>query len=85
MYATPGNHPYVLPFGMLKDVTDRGPLWDPSLNTYSYFYDYVADREDKDAAREPTSLTPTASNPERPYLVVSLRRLGGRRDIRVTR
>ncbi len=66
MYATPGNHPYVLPFGTLKDVTDRGPLWDPSLNTYSYFYDYVVDREDQAAGRAPTSLTPTASNPKAP-------------------
>lgn len=40
MYAFPGPHPYVLPFKMLKDDTDRGPLWDPSLNNYAYFYDY---------------------------------------------
>ncbi|KAJ4396630.1 Vacuolar protein sorting-associated protein 62 [Gnomoniopsis smithogilvyi] len=40
MYAFPGPHPYVLPFQMLKDDTDRGPLWDPSLNNYAYFYDY---------------------------------------------
>lgn len=42
MYAFPGAHPYVLPFKMLKDVTDDGPLWDPSLNNYAYFYDYKA-------------------------------------------
>jgi hypothetical protein len=36
MYAMPGKHPYVLPFGMLADVTDRGPLWDPALNYYAY-------------------------------------------------
>lgn len=40
MYAFPGPHPYVLPFQMLKDDTDRGPLWDPALNNYAYFYDY---------------------------------------------
>lgn len=40
MYAFPGPHPYVLPFQMLKDDTDRGPLWDPSLNQYAYFYNY---------------------------------------------
>lgn len=40
MYAFPGPHAYVLPFKMLKDDTDRGPLWDPSLNNYAYFYDY---------------------------------------------
>lgn len=41
MYAFPGPHAYVLPFKMLKDDTDRGPLWDPSLNNYAYFYDYT--------------------------------------------
>jgi hypothetical protein len=43
MYALPGKHPYVLPFGMLADETDRGPLWDPAKNTYAYHYDYAAD------------------------------------------
>ncbi|KAK6607731.1 vacuolar protein sorting-associated protein [Botrytis cinerea] len=33
MYATPGTHPYVLPFKLLADVTDKGPIWDPSLIT----------------------------------------------------
>ncbi|KAK7744537.1 Vacuolar protein sorting-associated protein 62 [Cytospora paraplurivora] len=42
MYAFPGDHAYVLPFKMLKDQTDRGPLWDPSLNNYAYFYDHLA-------------------------------------------
>ena len=36
LYAMPGKHPYVLPFGMLADVTDKGPLWDPTLNYYAY-------------------------------------------------
>ncbi|OLN95495.1 putative vacuolar protein sorting-associated protein TDA6-like protein 2 [Colletotrichum chlorophyti] len=40
MYPGPGDHPYVLPFKMLKDETDRGPLWDPAKNIYSYWYDY---------------------------------------------
>jgi hypothetical protein len=43
MYATPGLHPYVLPGGILHDETDRGPLWDPTLNLYSYTYDYRSD------------------------------------------
>ncbi|KAI1001510.1 hypothetical protein K3495_g6688 [Podosphaera aphanis] len=38
LYATPGRHPYVLPFGMLADVTDRGPLWDPALNYLAYHH-----------------------------------------------
>lgn len=38
MYATPGRHPYILPFGILADVTDRGPLWDPSLNYKAFWY-----------------------------------------------
>ncbi|KAF1963602.1 vacuolar sorting-associated protein-like protein [Byssothecium circinans] len=43
MYATPGVHPYVLPGGILHDVTDRGPLWDPAMNMLSYTYDYKRD------------------------------------------
>ena len=38
MYATPGLHPYILPWGMLHDQTDRGPLWDPALNSKSFLY-----------------------------------------------
>lgn len=38
MYATPGVHPYVLPFGVLHDETDRGPLWDPILNSHTYTF-----------------------------------------------
>ncbi|KAK0943974.1 Vacuolar protein sorting-associated protein 62 [Friedmanniomyces endolithicus] len=40
MYPTPGLHPYILPFGLLHDQTDRGPLWDPTLNVKSFTYDY---------------------------------------------
>ncbi|KAJ9652185.1 Vacuolar protein sorting-associated protein 62 [Neophaeococcomyces mojaviensis] len=43
MYATPGSHPYVLPWGILHDQTDRGPLWDPALNSHMYTYDYEKD------------------------------------------
>ncbi|KAE9964217.1 hypothetical protein BLS_008538 [Venturia inaequalis] len=43
MYATPGVHTYVLPFGLLHDVTDRGPLWDPVLNLQAFTYDYKKD------------------------------------------
>jgi len=43
MYATPGTHPYVLPWGLLHDVTDRGPLWDPLQNVHAYTYDYLND------------------------------------------
>ncbi|KAH7392376.1 vacuolar sorting-associated protein-like protein [Phaeosphaeria sp. MPI-PUGE-AT-0046c] len=44
MYATAGVHPYSLPGGILHDVTDRGPLWDPVQNLYSFTYDYRTDR-----------------------------------------
>lgn len=44
MYATAGVHPYVLPGGILHDVTDRGPLWDPVKNLYSFTYDYHSDQ-----------------------------------------
>jgi hypothetical protein len=68
MYASPGLHPYVLPFKLLKDITDKGPLWDPALNNYAYWFDYEVDRdEDKNSTvRERTSLTPAASNPDLP-------------------
>lgn len=82
MYALPGNHPYILPFNLLKDVTDRGPLWDPAKNTYSYWYDYVQDLDDGldldddldgevdllSAHRHAnsTSLLPTSENPDAP-------------------
>ncbi|OQN96073.1 hypothetical protein B0A48_17873 [Cryoendolithus antarcticus] len=38
MYGTPGLQPYVLPWGILHDQTDRGPLWDPALNARSFVY-----------------------------------------------
>ncbi|KAL8708390.1 MAG: hypothetical protein Q9220_006680, partial [cf. Caloplaca sp. 1 TL-2023] len=43
MYATPGLHPYVLPLGLLHDTTDRGPLWDPTLNALPYTYNHTTD------------------------------------------
>ncbi|KAA8649994.1 uncharacterized protein ATNIH1004_002674 [Aspergillus tanneri] len=43
MYATRGTHSYVLPWGLLHDQTDRGPLWDPLLNSHTYTYDYEND------------------------------------------
>lgn len=43
MYATPGTHPYILPLGVLHDETDRGPLWDPALNSLTYTYNHVTD------------------------------------------
>jgi len=39
MYATPGTHSYILPWGLLHDQTDKGPLWDPALNSHMYTYD----------------------------------------------
>lgn len=43
MYAMPGAHPYVLPLGILHDQTDRGPLWDPALNSHMYTYNHHTD------------------------------------------
>lgn len=43
MYATTGVHEYILPWGLLHDVTDRGPLWDPLLNSHAYTYDFDED------------------------------------------
>jgi hypothetical protein len=62
MYADSGKHPYVIPFGLLADETDRGPLWDPARNTYAYFYDPEAN----DEGNITSSLIPAASNPEAP-------------------
>ncbi|KAM0453522.1 hypothetical protein ACHAPV_006308 [Trichoderma viride] len=77
MYALPGPHPYVLPFKMLKDVTDKGPLWDPALNNYAYFYDYTLENPEdtiehedsigvKGLTHDTGSFTPAASNPDAP-------------------
>lgn len=54
MYATPGAHPYILPWGILHDLTDRGPLWDPALNSHAYTYDYKGD------VLRSSNLTPSA-------------------------
>jgi hypothetical protein len=43
MYATAGIHEYILPLGLLHDVTDPGPLWDPLLNSHMYTYDTSTD------------------------------------------
>ncbi|KAJ5150928.1 uncharacterized protein N7482_010180, partial [Penicillium canariense] len=43
MYAHTGVHEYILPWGLLHDLTDRGPLWDPLLNVKGYTYDYDTD------------------------------------------
>lgn len=53
MYPLPGPHPYIIPFGLLKDVTDKGPLWDPSLNNYAYHYDYTLDSFDENPDNMP--------------------------------
>ncbi|KAI9743941.1 MAG: Vacuolar protein sorting-associated protein 62 [Claussenomyces sp. TS43310] len=81
MYATPGKHPYVIPFGILKDVTDKGPLWDPAQNFHSYHYDTTAaEGEDRGHRRRSLSpateqdpfldgiktLTPTTNTPDAP-------------------
>lgn len=65
MYAMPGLQPYILPFKMLKDVTDRGPLWDPAKNSRMYFYEF--DRpEPENSMNNPDCLTPAAQNPDAP-------------------
>ncbi|KAK3365502.1 hypothetical protein B0T24DRAFT_635988 [Lasiosphaeria ovina] len=68
MYASSGMHPYVLPFKMLKDITDKGPLWDPTLNNYAYWYDYEAGwaEEKNPTGQNRTSLAPASSNPDAP-------------------
>ncbi|KAI1262737.1 vacuolar sorting-associated protein [Xylariaceae sp. FL1019] len=59
MYAMPGTHPYVLPFEMLKDITDRGPLWDPAKNFRGYWYNHTTTNESE-------ALMPTQEGPQSP-------------------
>ncbi|KAK0721054.1 hypothetical protein B0H67DRAFT_484031 [Lasiosphaeris hirsuta] len=68
MYANSGLHPYVLPFKMLRDVTDEGPIWDPTLNNYAYWFDYEVDREESSQppGQDRTGLVPASSNPDAP-------------------
>lgn len=40
-YATVGQHSHDLPYYILSDFTDRGPLWDPSKNYVAYKFDGV--------------------------------------------
>lgn len=54
MYVTPGPHPYILPWGVLADDTDRGPLWDPALNVQSYTYDLKTVRSSTRNPKAPT-------------------------------
>jgi len=56
MYATSGLHPYILPWGLLHDQTDRGPLWDPAQNVQSYTYD-VENATLRASTRNPRSPT----------------------------
>ncbi|KAG7663669.1 VPS62 [[Candida] subhashii] len=38
-YPSVGQHPHDLPYGILSDFTDRGPLWNPSKNYLGYTFD----------------------------------------------
>ncbi|KAI5965907.1 VPS62 [Candida pseudojiufengensis] len=38
-YPSVGQHPHDLPYDILSDFTDRGPLWNPSKNYLGYTYD----------------------------------------------
>lgn len=40
-YASVGQHPHDLPYSILLDFTDRGPLWDPAKNFLAYTSDGV--------------------------------------------
>lgn len=70
MYATPGKHPYVLPFGLLADVTDKGPLWDPAQNYLAYHYNtsvtHNQDAKSMTLQQMRDTLQPAACNPKAP-------------------
>lgn len=38
-YPSVGQHPHDLPYDILSDFTDRGPLWNPSRNYLGYTFD----------------------------------------------
>lgn len=38
-YVSVGTHPHDLPYEILADFTDRGPLWNPTKNYLAYTYD----------------------------------------------
>lgn len=38
-YVSVGTHPHDLPYQILCDFTDRGPLWNPTKNYLGYSYD----------------------------------------------
>ncbi|QPG75989.1 hypothetical protein FOA43_003375 [Brettanomyces nanus] len=40
-YPSTGQHAHDTPYSILSDFTDRGPLWNPSLNYLAYTYDGV--------------------------------------------
>ncbi|GMM33747.1 Vps62 protein [Saccharomycopsis crataegensis] len=40
-YASVGQHAHDLPYSILSDFTDRGPLWDPAMNYLAYTWDGV--------------------------------------------
>lgn len=40
-YPSVGQHPHDLPYEILCDFTDRGPLWNPTRNYLGYTYDGV--------------------------------------------
>jgi hypothetical protein len=71
MYPTPGIQDYVLPFRILRDQTDKGPLWDPLMNIYSYHYNTtVAAGTDHSIRSVPDpqadTLTPSSLTPDAP-------------------
>lgn len=73
MYATPGKHPYVLPFGLLADVTDKGPMWDPAQNYLAYHFNTsITHNMDARSFQTATStedmdrLQPALNNPKAP-------------------
>ena len=74
MYPTPGIQDYVLPFRILRDQTDKGPLWDPLLNIYSYHYntslaagtDYTIRNLRSPPDSQANTLTPSSLTPNAP-------------------
>lgn len=43
-YPSTGQHAHDLPWSILNDFTDRGPLWNPKMNYLAYTFDPSSDK-----------------------------------------
>lgn len=68
-WATAGTHDHtipdvVLPEGFLVDITDAGPIWDPTLSAYYYSVSYPNNTNGDDSSPTFTALPNPLNNTE---------------------